>query len=245
MYNYQKDHLGNVRVVFNERDSVEQVTHYYPFGGSFGDGVGSSVQDYLYSGKEFTRFNALNWYNYGTRWYDPTIARWNGVDGMAEKYHSVSLYVYCLNNPIRYVDLDGKDIYIYFTGKDGKTYTYRFNGNKDENIPNNSYVRDFISAYNFNIKNGGGDNLKEAACNPNIKIYVSGNSEENHFVSGRKPTVYWKSRQGLKTTDGKYQSPATVLEHEFDHAVDNYRNHRNHLERSNEYDKQYDNIAVR
>ena len=37
MYNYQKDHLGNVRVVFNERDSVEQVTHYYPFGGSFGE----------------------------------------------------------------------------------------------------------------------------------------------------------------------------------------------------------------
>ena len=143
MYNYQKDHLGNVRVVFNERDSVEQVTHYYPFGGSFGDGVGSSVQDYLYSGKELTRFNALNWYNY---------LRWNGVDGMAEKYHSVSPYVYCLDNTIRYVDLDGKDIYIYFTGTDGKTYTYRFNGNKDENIPNNSYVRDYISAYNFNIK---------------------------------------------------------------------------------------------
>ena len=137
MYNYQKDHLGNVRVVFNER---------------FGDGVGSSVQDYLYSGKELTRFNALNWYNYGARWYAPAILRWNGVDGMAEKYHSVSPYVYCLDNTIRYVDLDGKDIYIYFTGTDGKTYTYRFNGNKDENIPNNSYVRDYISAYNFNIK---------------------------------------------------------------------------------------------
>ena len=89
---YLKDHLGNVRVVFNERDSVEQVTHYYPFGGSFGDGVGSSVQDYLYSGKELTRFNALNWYNYGARWYDPTTLRWNGVDPMAEKYTPVSPY---------------------------------------------------------------------------------------------------------------------------------------------------------
>ena len=38
---------------------------------------------------------------------------------------------------------------------------------------------------------------------------------------------------------------ATVLEHEFDHAVDNYRNHRNHLQRSNEYDKQYDNKEER
>ena len=83
---------GNVRVVVNERDSVEQVTHYYPFGGSFGDGVGSSVQDYLYSGKELTRFNALNWYNYGARWYDPTTLRWNGVDELAEKYTPVSPY---------------------------------------------------------------------------------------------------------------------------------------------------------
>ena len=132
--------------------SVLQRMNYYPFGGSFGDGVGSSVQDYLYSGKELTRFNALNWLDYGARWYDPATLRWNGVDPMAEKYHSGSPYVYCLDNPIRYVDLDGKDIYIYFTGKDGKTYTYRFNGNKDENIPNNSYVRDYISAYNFNIK---------------------------------------------------------------------------------------------
>ena len=105
---YLKDHLGNIRVVFNERDLVEQVTHYYPFGGSFGDGVGSSVQDYLYSGKELTRFNALNWYNFGARWYDPAILRWNGVDKLAEKYKPVSPYSFCLNNPIRYVDLDGR-----------------------------------------------------------------------------------------------------------------------------------------
>ena len=103
-----KDHLGNIRVVFNERDSVEQVTHYYPFGGSFGDGVGSSVQDYLYSGKELVRFQGLDWLDYGARWYDPAILHWNGVDKLAEKYTSVSPYTFCLNNPIRYVDLDGR-----------------------------------------------------------------------------------------------------------------------------------------
>ena len=113
---YLKDHLGNIRVVFNERDSVEQVTHYYPFGGSFADGVGSSVQDYLYSGKELTRFNALNWYNFGARWYDPTIARWNGVDNMAENYLGCSPYIYCGNNPISRIDVDGNDWYITGSG---------------------------------------------------------------------------------------------------------------------------------
>ena len=103
---------GNVRVVVNERDSVEQVTHYYPFGGSFGDGVGSSVQDYLYSGKELTRFNALNWYNYGARWYDPTTLRWNGVDKLAEKYKPVSPYVYCLDNPLNAIDIHGDSVVV-------------------------------------------------------------------------------------------------------------------------------------
>ena len=106
---YLKDHLGNIRVVFNERDSVEQVTHYYPFGGSFGDGVGSSVQDYLYSGKELVRFQGLDWLDYGARWYDPAILRWNGADGMAEKYTPVSSYAFCLNNPLSFIDPDGNN----------------------------------------------------------------------------------------------------------------------------------------
>ena len=114
MYNYQKDHLCNVRVTkvsVGEGGSVLQRMNYYPFGGSFADGVGSSVQDYLYSGKELTRFNALNWYNYGARWYDPAILRWNGVDKLAEKNNSVSAYTFCHNNPVNRVDPDGKDDY--------------------------------------------------------------------------------------------------------------------------------------
>ena len=124
MYNYQKDHLCNVRVTkvsVGEGGSVLQRMNYYPFGGSFADGVGSSVQDYLYSGKELTRFNALNWYNYGARWYDPAILRWNGVDKLAEKNNSVSAYTFCHNNPVNRVDPDGKDDYFSTSGQYIKT----------------------------------------------------------------------------------------------------------------------------
>ena len=125
MYNYQKDHLGNVRVTkigVGETGSVLQRMNYYLFGGMMASSTGGAVQPYRYTGKELVRFQSLDWLDYGARWYDPAILRWNGVDELAEKYNSVSPYVYCLNNPIRYVDLDGKDIYIYFTGTDGKTY---------------------------------------------------------------------------------------------------------------------------
>ena len=34
---YEKDHLGSVRMVVNENGTIEQVNHYYPFGGVYGD----------------------------------------------------------------------------------------------------------------------------------------------------------------------------------------------------------------
>lgn len=34
---YEKDHLGSIRMVVNENGTIEQVNHYYPFGGVYGD----------------------------------------------------------------------------------------------------------------------------------------------------------------------------------------------------------------
>ena len=169
---YLKDHLGNIRVVFNERDLVEQVTHYYPFGGSFGDGVGSSTQDYLYSGKELTRFNALNRYNYGARWYDPTTLRWNGMDKLAEKYTSVSPYVYCLDNPINAIDVDGR-LTIFINGfhvGDGGSSKY-WDG-LDMAIM--SYINDYHSMYIDGSIGGIANSI--VANSPNLSASQFGNS---------------------------------------------------------------------
>ncbi len=34
---YVRDHLGNNRLVVNENGTIEQVSHYYPFGGLMGE----------------------------------------------------------------------------------------------------------------------------------------------------------------------------------------------------------------
>jgi len=50
----------------------------------------------------------VNLYDYGFRYYDPTLGRWNCIDKLAEKYYPLSPYVYCANNPIKLIDIDGR-----------------------------------------------------------------------------------------------------------------------------------------
>ena len=102
---YLKDHQGNNRVVVGQNGSVEEVNHYYPFGGTFAST--SSVQPYKYNGKELDRQGGLDWYDYGARHYDVALGRWHVVDPMAEKYYLWSPYAYCLGNPVRFIDPTG------------------------------------------------------------------------------------------------------------------------------------------
>ena len=105
---YLQDHQGNNRVVADQAGAVEEVNHYYPFGGTFAST--SSVQPYKYNGKELDRKGGLDWYDYGARMYDAALGRWHVVDPMADKDYSWSVYVYCRNNTIKYIDPDGKQV---------------------------------------------------------------------------------------------------------------------------------------
>lgn len=105
---YITDHLGNNRVVAKANGIPRQVNDYYPFGGLMGESVNGDAQRYKYNGKELDRMNGLDWMDYGARMYDG--GRFTTVDPLAEKYYSISPYVYCKDNPLNAIDLGGKEV---------------------------------------------------------------------------------------------------------------------------------------
>ncbi|HKG07948.1 MAG TPA: RHS repeat-associated core domain-containing protein, partial [Pedobacter sp.] len=111
-YSYEytlADHLGNGRVYFDINAGVArkvQETEYFAFGMSVNVGsVLGTENKYLYNGKE--KQDQEKMFDYGARFYDPVIGRWNVVDPLAAYFEDVSPYNYANNNPIVMVDPDG------------------------------------------------------------------------------------------------------------------------------------------
>ena len=98
---YLKDHLGNNRVVASASGDIEQVNHYYPFGGLMAESKGNA-QSYKYNGKELDRMHGLDSYDYDARWM--ANGRFFTPDPHATDYPNISPYAYCGNKAITSCD---------------------------------------------------------------------------------------------------------------------------------------------
>ena len=113
---YVTDHLGSTRMVVSSDNTVRETISYYPFGSEMTMQdpalmTGDFQHPYRFTGKELDRLNGLNMYDFGARWYDVAgVPMWTSVDPLAEKYYNVSPYVYCENNPLRFIDPDGREM---------------------------------------------------------------------------------------------------------------------------------------
>ena len=215
---------------------------YYPFGLQFNSysRVTSKQNDYLYNGKELQDELDLNWLDYGARIYDPAIGRWHVVDPMADIDHSIgfSPYHYAANNPLLYNDLDGMDFIIYYKDNEGNNQQFRFNGSNSDEAPDNEYVQQFLTAYHYNVNNGGGEAMAAAACDSEVNIGIV---NSNLTTTSNNGYVYWNPMVGSEN-ESNTLSPATILEHEVDHQYDDIKNPDEHSARRAEKSSNWTNM---
>ena len=106
---YHPDHLGSSSYITNLDGEVAQHIEYVPFGEVFIEERNNTWNTpYLFNAKEFDEETGM--YYYGARYYEPRLSLWMSVDRFAEKYPATSGYNYAINNPVRYIDINGDSI---------------------------------------------------------------------------------------------------------------------------------------
>lgn len=93
---------------------VNTYIDYYPGGALMPNRYASSAEyRYGFNGKEKddeVKGITGSSYDFGARIYDPRIGRFLSMDPLASKYPAISPYVFVANNPIFFIDPDGREL---------------------------------------------------------------------------------------------------------------------------------------
>ncbi|WP_443757770.1 RHS repeat domain-containing protein [Barnesiella intestinihominis] len=196
-YVFVRDHIGSVRLVCNgNTGEVVQSLEYLPSGVIFRS-RNFDRQPYRFTGKELLSAHGLDWYDTGARMQEFHIPRFTTMDPLCEKYYSISPYAYCNNNPVKYVDPDGK--FLQFAENVSKEFKEYFK----------------IAVEYLNQHNAAG---KMADLHASNETYYIAESFDGHYYSPKSRTIKWAPKLGLLTNELVELSPSTLLNHEIDHA---------------------------
>lgn len=118
-YFYHPDHLGSSNYVTDANGQLYEHLEYFPFGEIWVEEASNTQRaPYLFTSKELDEETGL--YYYGARYYDPRTTVWQSPDPLVisnpeqivKRPQVLSTYTYANNNPLVYIDPDGRDIVI-------------------------------------------------------------------------------------------------------------------------------------
>ena len=235
---YNRDHLGSIREVVDASGKVKQVTNYYPFGAPYADTSSSTnpdFQPYKYNGKELDRMHGLDTYDYGARQHDPILCRWDRMDPLCEKYYGTSPYVYCKDNPVKFVDIDGYAPGDFFKTKDdaAKDFGLFYNGQsirERREYGSTIYIiknNNGITGYTYSVANRGKEDhvvVSEAPFGAKkvATIHTHGAYSEEKYVDNEFSGIRDKRGELLSKDDRKKQSGDNDIGNANKRGLDSY-----------------------
>lgn len=182
IYYYHPDHLGTSTALTDFNGNAYQFFLNLPFGETMAQQLGSNYYNspYKFNGKELDEETGL--YYYGARYYDPRTSIWLSVDPLAEKFLAWSPYNFTFNNPIRFLDPNGKEP----TPAEAARMAAHVYGDKKDKILTGGWR---VSKTNFGIKKD------DSQTGLKSQVY-------ERVVNG-KVTEYAYATAGTEVTDAK------------------------------------------
>jgi hypothetical protein len=161
---------------------------------------------------------------------------WYSVDPLAEKYPNYSPYVYCKNNPVKFIDPDGREICIAFniTNQDGSTSQQKvqYKNGSLYGTDGKPFTgkNDYVTKVQGDITQLSKDNSELSDRITTLQdskqihtIEMPTNAEGNNTNSGSKSKIESHTPTGSKTeydpdkktdTNGRVRTPRAALAHE-------------------------------
>jgi RHS repeat-associated protein len=103
------NHLGSASLELNDLGNVISYEEYTPYGSTsyqvVDQNIKAAAKRYRYTGKERDEESGL--YYHRARFFAPWVGRWTACDPIAPEGR-LSVYAYAADNPIHFVDPDGK-----------------------------------------------------------------------------------------------------------------------------------------
>lgn len=226
-YFYIKDHLGSVRTTYitSSSDPVQQI-EYMPSGAVISNSD-EDLQQHLFCGKELVTMHGWNMYDSQARFQYNVLPRFSSIDPLCEKYYSVSPYSYCANNPVNFVDKDGRFIVItdlknqkYFYNIEKKTFV---GSNGDIYDESNQFINDVAEQFSKLCEGEAGNDLVSSVANSEKGVQIYQDEKINIEDAWTNETVCENIVSGIRysgTSMVEGGTAYTALGHELQHSLD-------------------------
>ena len=152
---------------------------------------------FAFTGKEKDHESGFHYY--GARYYwSEVLTGWLSVDPMSDKYPSISPYAYCVWNPVKLVDPDGRELWKPEMLEDGTVNYVMEKGDNAKTLQKQyDLSKDAAQKLYATMRNGkiSGAFAKEITGNEVLKLRVNGSSDSRFLYHLGFSLMYNREKQ--------------------------------------------------